>query len=171
MKKEGLQCSEHTLEHSLSHDTNREIRQAVHDAALRTWNELQSIDAVVERELPDGVEREDTRVYQHGNEAGYQTEQAELPVNYEASEYKQQDEEDKKPAYNFTLTPSDVMWEAPAEAYERQMDLKAHNEMIREGHLEYYPTAEMATRVANYKLLLGYAMSFFIYKIKSSAGV
>ena len=170
MKKEGLQCSEHTLEHSLSHDTSMEIRQALHDAALRTWNELQSLDAVVERELPDGIEREDTRVYQHGNEAGYQTAQAELPVNYEASEYKQQDEEDKKPTYNFTLTPSDVMWEAPAEAYEKQLDVKAFTEIMRSHHQEIYPTAEMASRVEMYKICLGFAARFLLYTFKS-AGV
>lgn len=171
MGKEGMQCSEHTLEYSLSHDASAEIRQALQDAALRTWKELQSLDAVVERELPDGIEREETHVYQQDNEVRYRTEEAALPVNYTPGEYPTETEEhDSTSNYAFTLTPADVMWETPAEAYEKQLDQKAFSEMMRSTHQEMYASAEIASRVEMYKIGLGYAMRFLLYALKT-AGV
>jgi hypothetical protein len=167
MEKEGTQ---RTLEYSLSHDASAEIRQAVRDAALKTFKEL-SIDAVVSEALPDGVERESAPVYQRGNEAGYRTEEAALPVNYEAAEYKAgQEERDDVPKYSFTLTPSGAMWEAPAEAYEKQLDQKAFSEIMRTHHQEVYSSAELASRVEMYKLSLGFAARFLLYTFKT-AGV
>ena len=163
MEKEGLS----SLEYSLMHEA--EIDRALEAAAQKTWQELHSLDSLVVEELPDGVEMEDTPVYQRGNEAMYRVSSAELPDNYHAASYRQQEIDAKDVSYSFTLSPGAVMWEAPAEAYERQLDLKAHTDIMRNSHVEIYPTAEIAGRVENYKISLGFAMRCLLYTIKTAS--
>lgn len=155
MGKEGL----HELAYSLTLDPAEEIRGALTDVARKSWQELQSLDKLVDSPV-EGLEAEvgDALVYARGSEANYRIEAAELPSNYRDSGYKAADDDD---------ADAEVAYAVEAQkTFEKELDDQIHYSMLNLAHVKEYRSAEHRDRVENHKISLGYAMRFFLTAIK-----
>ncbi len=158
MGKEGL----HYLAYSLTLDPAEEIRGALENVASKNWQELQSLDKLLE-DTPDPetleAEVQDVQVYANGSGAQYQTDDAELPANYQHSSYSTPDAEQDV---------SYAGWQEAAEAYEQELDTQVAASIWKMNYTPTYASAEEADRVENYKTSLGWAMRFLLYAIKAA---
>ncbi len=154
MQKEGL----HSLAYSLTLDPAEEIRSALEDVARKDWR---SLDTLLE-ETPDGLEAEvqDAPVLTAGNEAQYRTDTVALPENYQDSGYTAADDDgDAEVSYAHEET---------AERYEHEVKEHVQAQQLKMCHIELYPSAEIAERVENHKVSMGYAMRFLLYAITAA---
>lgn len=157
MQKKG---SLHYLAYSLTLDPAEEIRGAITDAAARSWQELQSLDKLVD-EQAEGLAAEvrDTQVVVSGAGASYRTAEVELPATYENSYAVATGTEDADPEVTYT----DSAWCEAKEAYEENVDKAVQARILNIGHIELYKTSELAERVKNYGICIG-SLSFLLYK-------
>jgi hypothetical protein len=156
---EGL----HQLAYSLTLDPAEEIRGALESAAQKNWQELQSLDKILE-EKPDGIEAElqDTPVYVEKNTASYRSDAVELPENYRHAAHDYPDAE-----VTYTFNP-DVAWDEARQLYDAQLDSQAQASILQSKFVPVHKSAEEAERVKNYSISIG-SLSFVLYDIKSAS--
>jgi hypothetical protein len=156
---EGL----HRLAYSLTLDPAEEIRGALESAAQKSWQELRSLDKILE-ERADGIEAEvqDAPVYVRDNGASYRADDVELPENYRHAAY---DSPDAEVSYSFN---PDVAWDEARQLYDAQLDGQAQASILQSKFVPNHKSAEEAERVKNYSISIG-SLSFVLYDIKSAS--
>jgi hypothetical protein len=156
---EGL----HQLAYSLTLDPAEEIRGALESAAQKSWQELQSLDKILE-ERAAGIEADvqDAPVRVGKNEASYRTDDVELPENYRHASY-----DANEAVVSYAFNP-DVAWDDARQLYEEQLDQQAHFAILQSKFIPVHKTAEEAERVKNYGISIG-SLSFVLYDIRSAS--
>jgi hypothetical protein len=165
MKKEGL----HELAYSLTLDPAEEIHGAIEQAAAKSWKELPSLDKLLEEPLQAetlDAEVQEAPVKVAGAEAGYRSDTIALPENYQQNPYSARGD-DEEAEVSYQLSPA-VNWMDAGAVYEQEIAEKAYARVLKQSHIEIYPTAEIAERVENHKLSLGWAMRFLLTAMKAS---
>ncbi len=178
MKKEGLFAKPagfrkltetavsglHYLAYLLTLDPAEEIRGAVEDARSKNWQELPSIDKILEEAPASEIEAavEQAPVVYKGNEASYRIDAAPVQENYKDSGYKAPSDNDDDAEVSYSSE------QETAKVYDQELDAQMFANVWKQEFKPIYATAEMAERMENYKLSIGLAASFLNYAMKSA---